>query len=78
MCPSLLNKPNIGTMFPNDAIARAKLYLKHFKGGIGAYSDSRGNSYVRQEVADFIARRDRVPTDANNIFLSNGASEVGI
>lgn len=76
MSPPLLDEPNISTLFPSDAIARAKLYLQHFKGGIGAYSDSRGNAYVRQEVADFITRRDNVPTNANNIFLSNGASEV--
>ena len=76
MSPPLLQKPNISSLFPTDAIARAKLYLQHFKGGIGAYTDSRGNAHVRQEVADFITRRDNVPADANNIFLSNGASEV--
>ena len=76
MAPKLLGKPDISTIFPSDAIARAKLYLQHFKGGIGAYSDSRGNAFVRQEVAEFITRRDRVPASADNIFLSNGASEV--
>ena len=76
MAPSLLTKPNIASIFPTDAISRAKVYLKHFKGGIGAYSDSRGNAFVRQEVADFITRRDNVPAQASNIFLSNGASEV--
>lgn len=76
MAPSLLNKPNISSIFPTDAIARAKVYMKHLKGGIGAYSDSRGNALVRQEVADFITRRDQVPASPDNIFLSNGASEV--
>ena len=92
------------TMFPSDAIARAKLYLSHVKGttaititssalcllysklciyhmyngvgGLGAYSDSRGNPYIRQEIANFIAKKHSVPQEAiENVFVQNGASE---
>lgn len=50
MAPFLLEDPRVTDMFPGDAIARAREYLVHVKGGIGAYSDSKGNPYVRQEV----------------------------
>jgi len=76
MAPFLLDHPNIGNMFPSDAIERAKIYLQHVKGGVGAYSDSKGNPYIRQEIADFITRQSGQPSDPNNIFIGNGASEV--
>lgn len=50
MAPFLLEDPRVNDMFPGDAIARAREYLVHVKGGIGAYSDSKGNQYIRQEV----------------------------
>jgi alanine transaminase len=66
----------ISELFAPDAIARAKLITSKFAGGIGQYSASQGIGFVRENVADFIARRDGYPSDANNIFLSNGASEA--
>lgn len=50
MAPFLLDDPKVYSMFPRDAIERARTYMKHIKGGIGAYSDSKGNPYIRQEV----------------------------
>lgn len=50
MAPFLLDDPRVYEMFPGDAIARARTYLQHVKGGIGAYSDSKGNPYICQEV----------------------------
>jgi aspartate/methionine/tyrosine aminotransferase len=44
-------------------------------GGTGAYQDSRGNAYIRGEVAAFLARRDGVPADEDDIFLTDGASQ---
>lgn len=44
--PFLLENPKVGEMFPADAIAKAKKLLAAFKGGVGAYSDSRGNPLV--------------------------------
>ena len=76
MAPFLMDHPNVHTMFPPDAIARAKLYLKHIKGGLGAYTDSKGNPYIRKEISDFITRQSGQPSSPDNIFISNGASEV--
>ena len=76
MAPFLMDHPNVNSMFPSDAIARAKTYLKYMKGGLGAYTDSRGNPFIRQEIANFIERNSGSPSNPNNIFISNGASEV--
>ncbi|KAF3325466.1 glutamate--glyoxylate aminotransferase 2 [Carex littledalei] len=73
--PFLLDDPNVGLLFPADAIARAKHYLALTSGGLGAYSDSRGIPGVRKEVAEFIERRDGYPTDPELIFLTDGASK---
>lgn len=56
MAPFLLEDPRVYDMFPGDAIARARTYLQHVKGGIGAYSDSKGTPYIRQEVRVGIVR----------------------
>lgn len=73
--PSLLDDPNVGLVFPADAIARAKHYLSLTSGGLGAYSDSRGLPGIRKEVAEFIERRDGYPSDPELIFLTDGASK---
>lgn len=46
-------------------------------GNVGAYTLSHGYAFARQEVAEYIARRDgsQEKTDINNIILTNGASE---
>ncbi|KAL8519138.1 hypothetical protein ACS0TY_010180 [Phlomoides rotata] len=75
--PFLLDDPNVGLLFPADAIARAKHYLALTSGGLGAYSDSRGIPGVRKEVAEFIERRDGYPSDPEHIFLTGGAS-IGV
>lgn len=76
MAPFIMDDPNCESMFAPDAIARAKLYLQHVKGGLGAYSDSRGNPYIRQEVANYISRTCGGPSSPNHVFFGNGASEV--
>ncbi|KAJ4843448.1 Glutamate--glyoxylate aminotransferase 2 [Turnera subulata] len=73
--PFLLDDPNVGLLFPADAIARAKHYLAMTSGGLGAYSDSRGIPGIRKEVAEFIGRRDGYPSDPELIFLTDGASK---
>lgn len=42
---------------------------------VGAYSPSNGLAYVRKAVARFIEERDGFPSDHDQIFLTNGASE---
>lgn len=74
--PFVMDDSNVGVLFPPDAIARAKAYMKMTGGGgVGAYSDSRGLPGVRQEVADFILRRDGFPSNPEHIFLTDGASK---
>ncbi|MQI71959.1 aminotransferase class I/II-fold pyridoxal phosphate-dependent enzyme, partial [Escherichia coli] len=73
--PFLLDDPNVGLLFPADAIARAKHYLSLTTGGLGAYSDSRGLPGIRKEVAEFIHRRDGYPSDPELIYLTDGASK---
>ncbi|CAK9316563.1 unnamed protein product [Citrullus colocynthis] len=73
--PFLLEDPNVGLIFPPDAIARAKHYLSLIPGGLGAYSDSRGIPAIRKEVAEFIGRRDGYPSDPELIYLTDGASK---
>ena len=41
----------------------------------GAYSDSRGIEAARESVKAYIEERDGFPTDLDDIFLTNGASE---
>jgi aspartate/methionine/tyrosine aminotransferase len=65
VAPFILDNPTLAAAFPKDAVARAKKLLESFKGGVGAYQDSRGNPLVRQEVADFIGARDGVPSNPN-------------
>lgn len=73
--PFLLDDPNVGLIFPADAIARAKHYLSLTSGGLGAYSDSRGLPGIRKEVAEFIEKRDGYPSDPELIYLTDGASK---
>lgn len=74
LCPQLLNDPNVSKSFPKDAIERATTLLKAFKGGLGAYTDSRGNPHVREEVARFISERDGVK--ANPEVSIGGSSQL--
>ncbi len=71
--PELMNNPAVASTFPADAIERAKFYLSNIS-TTGAYTHSKGLSFVRDEVAQFIAERDGVPTNTENIFLTDGAS----
>lgn len=73
-----INHPNIHQLFPSDAIARAKIIKDSglLGNGSGAYSHSKGIKMFREDVCTFLQNRDGidVPTDVENIFLSNGAS----
>jgi glutamate--glyoxylate aminotransferase len=76
LAPFLLEDASVRRNFPEDVIIRAERYLKEMKGGLGAYSDSKGLSVVREEVAQFLAATSGQPADPEHIFLSNGASDV--
>jgi len=79
-----IDHPEASSLFPADAIARAR-HIKHVAlhgHGSGSYSHSKGVKDFRQDVADFITNRDRYETDKvpmkaadpEDIFLTNGAS----
>ena len=46
--PFLMDHPAAASVFPADAIARARKMYAMFGGALGAYTDSRGNAGVRQ------------------------------
>lgn len=64
--------------YSEDAIERAKHYLENIDvRAVGAYaSHSSGYDPVKQEVIDFIKRRDNIEIDPANLYLSTGASEA--
>ena len=59
---------------PEDAKRRVREIRDQFP--LGAYTDSVGSPYVRQMVADFLEKRDGASTSADDIIMSNGASEA--
>ena len=73
LCPMLMDDKI--KIFPNDVKKRAKQMLSYTSNGsIGAYTHSMGMLQIRENVAKFIQNRDNVKSNANNIFLSAGAS----
>jgi len=70
---NLLQSPSIS----KDAKERAKKYLDslEYPHAIGAYSSSSGLTVVRESIKKYIEERDGYPTNINNIFLTNGASD---
>lgn len=70
--PELLAAPPAS--YSDEVVARAEVYANAIKGGVGAYSDSKGVGIVRNEVAAFIEARDGHAADPANIFLTDGAS----
>ncbi len=62
-------------VFPVDAVATARAFLAGSKHGLGAYSESKGVRFVREAVAEFIARRDGIAADPEAIYLTDGASK---
>jgi alanine transaminase len=61
--------------YPQDVVARAKAFVANAgRGGVGPYTHSKGYSFVRQHIAEFISLRDGVTANPEHIFLGNGAS----
>jgi len=73
--PDLLDNPSVVSSYPRDIVARVRDILKRHPHGTGAYTQSPGIPFVRQAVADFIARRDGIPADKEHIILTDGASK---
>ena len=62
--------------FAADVVETARLVVRETRGGLGAYTESKGYRFVREAVADFIRERDGIPSDPDAIFLSDGASKA--
>ena len=73
--PELLDRPEVVKSYPADLVARARRILRDHPHGTGAYSQSPGIPFVRQAVADFIARRDGIPAMKDHIIMTDGASK---
>jgi alanine transaminase len=71
--PSLMDRDTTG-IFKEDVRQRASKYTNATP-SVGAYSESQGLAVVREEVADFLGRRDGIAGDPSSIFLTNGASD---
>lgn len=71
-----IDHPLVSQMFPNDAIRRAREIKAGLDGhGSGIYTHSQGAKCFRDDVAHFIEDRDGgVPSNPDDIFLTNGAS----
>ncbi|CAH1968291.1 unnamed protein product [Acanthoscelides obtectus] len=71
--PKLLSDPQ----FPEDAKERAKTILAGCRGGsVGSYTDSPGIEVIRKHVAQYIAERDGIPADWQNVVIGAGASDA--
>jgi aspartate/methionine/tyrosine aminotransferase len=59
---------------PTDSIRPPKPHHRQFlaeiPGGLGAYSDSAGAAVVRRLIAGAIERRDGVPCDPSELYMT--------
>jgi alanine transaminase len=71
---------HVSALFPPDAVARARHYMRATgAGGMGAYTHSQGIPEVRREVAASLAARDGgVNANADDLFLTDGASPAAV
>jgi aspartate/methionine/tyrosine aminotransferase len=67
---------------PDDVLSISENILEHMKaGGTGAYTESKGERFIRESVVEFINKRDKfeisggISADPEKIFLTSGASE---
>ncbi|KAM0857841.1 hypothetical protein ACQ4PT_048207 [Festuca glaucescens] len=73
--PYLLQRDEIKSLFSADSISRAKQILALIPGkATGAYSHSQGIKGLRDTIAAGITSRDGFPANADDIFLTDGAS----
>lgn len=73
--PALLEDASVVASYPKDIVARVRMLLQKHPFGTGAYTQSPGIPFIRQAVADFIAKRDGVTADKDHIILTDGASK---
>ncbi|XP_020704110.2 alanine aminotransferase 2 [Dendrobium catenatum] len=75
--PSILDRDETHALFSADAIARATEILDVIPArAAGGYSSSQGTKGLREVIAAGIASRDGYPCNADDIFLTDGASSA--
>ncbi|KAL6641153.1 hypothetical protein ACP70R_019334 [Stipagrostis hirtigluma subsp. patula] len=73
--PYLLDQSVTSSIFSSDAIARAREILDLFPGrATGGYSHCQGTEGLQVAIAAGIASRDGFPCNAEDIFMTDGAS----
>lgn len=76
-CATNPNLMETDPTIPIDVKQRVNDILKACGGhSVGAYSDACGLEIIRRQCANYIEKRDGLPADWQNIFLTTGASEV--
>ncbi len=73
--PALLDDPAVTSRFPGDVVRKARAILERHPSGTGAYTQAMGIPFIREAVAEFIARRDGIPADKAHVILTDGASK---
>ena len=82
--PSLIQKTKAyqNNFVSNYSVEISEKLLAKLETGLGAYTDSKGQLFIREAVANFINKRDNVDSNSksqfsnpDNIFLTDGASE---
>ena len=73
-----VDHPEASTLFPTDAITRAKEIKDALGGcGTGAYSHSQGALGFRKDISTFIENRDSgLHSNPEDLFMTNGASSA--
>lgn len=70
--PDLLNTAD----FPDDVKNKARRLLQGCKGqSVGSYSASPGIDIIRQDIANYITKRDGQKSSADDVILCTGASD---
>ena len=72
--PEIINNENLN--YHKDLKERAKKYNNAMGciGATGAYSNSKGHTLFRKEVANFLKERDGIESNPEHIFITDGAS----
>ena len=73
--PELLARAEVRRLYPGDVVERVQQILARNPHGTGAYTQSAGMPFIRQAVAEFIHRRDGIPSDKTRVILTDGASK---
>jgi len=73
--PDLLRHKDSTALYPADVLEKAKWILAQHPHGTGAYTQSAGIPFIRKAVAEFIQRRDGIPSNTDHIILTDGASK---